>query len=235
MKAEACDPRGRQMENGSPLFLIEAGEYLDVYRMDTDGSNVRRLTNRGNNWEPDWSPDSQWIAFNATQDRRTALYIMTADGKGRRQLKAGVFTSAGCTWSPNGKQLAFATGREFEVGVNIYVIDIDGNNLRKLTRVGGMSLATHPAWSPDGEWIAYSQKKIVNLPPPGVRVPIDEVFGKCAIYIVKAKGGAGEPRAIVNGLPLHPMPAWLPGTAFSVSPNPEKRITLWGRLKKDKK
>ena len=223
--------------NGKWIAFVSdrAGEYLDVYRMDTDGSNVRRLTNRGNNWEPDWSPDSQWIAFNATQDRRTALYIMTADGKGRRQLKAGVFTSAGCTWSPDGRQIAFATGREFEVGVNIYAIDIDGNNLRKLTRVGGMSLATHPAWSPDGEWIAYSLKKIVNLPPPGVRVPIAEVFGKCAIYIVKAKGGASEPRAIVNGLPLHPMPAWLPGTAFSVSPNPEKQITLWGKLKKGKK
>ena len=223
--------------NGKWIAFVSdrSGEYLDVYRMDTDGSNVRRLTNRGNNWEPDWSPDSQWIAFNATQDKRTALYIMTADGKGRRQLKAGVFTAAGCTWSPDGKQIAFATGREFETGVNIYVIGIDGNNLRKLTRVGGMSLATHPAWSPDGEWIAYSLKKIVNLPPPGVRVPIAEVFGKCAIYSVKAKGNAGEPRAIVNGLPLQPMPAWLPGTAFSVSPNSEKQITLWGSLKKDKK
>lgn len=223
--------------NGKWITFVSdrAGEYLDVYRMDTDGSNVRRLTNRGNNWEPDWSPDSQWIAFNATQDRRTALYIMTADGKGRRQLKAGVFTSAGCTWSPDGRQIAFATGNEFEVGVNIYVIDIDGNNLRKLTQVGALSLATHPAWSSDGEWIAYSVKKRVNRPPPGVALPVDEIYSKCTIYTVKAEGNAGKPHEIVNGLPLHPMPAWLPRTAFSVSPNPEKRITLWGRLKKGKK
>ena len=223
--------------NGKWIAFVSdrAGEYLDVYRMDIDGSNVRRLTNRGNNWRPGWSPDSQWIAFTATQDRRTALYIMTADGKGRKQLKQDVSTPSGGTWSPDGRQIAFAAGREFEVGVNIYIIDIDGNNLRKLTQVGGLSSATHPAWSPDGEWIAYSVKKRVNQPPPGVALPVDEIFSKCTLYIINAEGENAEPHEIANGLPLQPKPAWLPKTAFSVSPNPEKQITLWSSLKKGKK
>ena len=219
--------------NGKWIAFVSdrAGEYLDVYRMDTDGSNLRRLTNRGNNWRPGWSPDSQWIAFTSTQDRRTALHIMTADGKGRKQLKQDVSTSSGGTWSPDGKQIAFAAGREFEDGINIRVIDTNRNNPRKLTQVGGLSSATHPAWSPDGEWIAYSVKKIVNMPPPGVRVPIAEVYSKCAIYIVNAEGDNAEPRKIVNGLPLQPKPAWMPETAFHVSPSSEKQTTLWGRLK----
>ena len=219
--------------NGKWIAFVSdrAGEYLDVYRMDTDGSNVRRLTNQGNNWRPGWSPDSQWIAFTATHDRRTALYIMTADGRGRKQLKQDVSTSSGGTWSLNGKQIAFAAGNLFEDGINIRVIDTNRNNPQKLTQVGALSSATHPAWSPDGEWIAYSVKKIVNLPPPGVRVPIAEVYSKCTIHIVKAKGNAGEPHEIVNGLPLQPMPAWVPETAFPVSPSTEKQTTLWGRLK----
>ncbi len=222
--------------NGKWIAFVSdrVGEYLDVYRINTDGSNLRRLTNQGHNWEPDWSPDSQWIAFNSTQDRRTGLYIMTADGRGKRQLRSGVLTSAGCTWSPNGKQIAFATGRERENGVNIRVLDTDGDNSRKLTRVGELSLATHPAWSPDGAWIAYSLKKIVNVPPPGVRIPIAEFYSKCTIYIVDADGENGEPREIVNGLPLQPMPAWLPETAFPVSPNSEKQTTLWGKLKRER-
>lgn len=227
----AWSPNGRWI-----AFVSDRdGAYLDVYRMDTDGSNLRRLTNRGNNWRPGWSPDSQWIAYSSFQDRRGALYIMTADGKGRRQLRQGVSTSSGGTWSPDGKQVAFAAGRELEDGINIRVIDTDTDNPRKLTQVGQLSLASHPAWSPDGEWIAYSLKKIVNLPPPGVRVAIAEVYSKCTIYIVKAKGGTGEPREIVNGLPLQPMPAWVPETALPVSPSPEKQTTLWGRLKQTRK
>ena len=219
--------------NGKWIAFVSdrAGEYLDVYGMNTDGSNVKRLTNQGNNWSPGWSPDSQWIAFTSTQDRRTGLYVMTADGRGQKQLKQGVSTPAGGTWSPNGKQIAFSGGNPFEDGVNIHVIDTNRNNPRKLTQVGGLSLATHPAWSPDGEWIAYSVKKIVNLPPPGVALPVAEVYSKCTIYIVNAEGENGKPSEIVNGLPLHPMPAWLPETAFPVSPTSEKQTTLWGRLK----
>ena len=222
--------------NGKWIVFVSdrAGKYLDVYRMDTDGSNLRRLTNRGHNWRPTWSPDSQWIAFNATQDRRTALYIMTADGKGRRQLKQGVRTSAGCAWSPDAKQIAFAAGSEFENGLNIRVVDTDGNNQRRLTHVGGLSLATHPAWSPDGAWIAYSVKKIVKRPPPGVALPIDQIYSKCTIYVVNTIGKAGEPREIVNGLPLQPMPAWAPEGFLAVSPSAEKQTTLWGRLKQNR-
>ncbi len=227
----AWSPNGRWI-----AFVSDRdGAYLDVYRMDTDGSNLRRLTNRGNNWRPTWSPDSQWIAFGSSQDWHSALYVMTADGKGRRQLEEGVSTSSGGTWSPDGRQIAFASGREFVGSVNINVIDADGNNLQKLTQVGELSWASHPAWSPNGEWIAYSVKKVVNLPPPGGALPVDQVFSKCTIYIVKAKGGTDEPREIVNGLPLQPMPAWVPETALPVSPSPEKQTTLWGRLKQTRK
>ena len=223
--------------NGKWIAFVSdrAGEFLDVYRMDTDGSNVRRLTNQAHNWGPAWSPDSQWITFNSTQDKIRTLNIMTADGRRRTQLKWGVSTPDGVTWSPDGKQIAYAAGRQFEDGINIHVIDTDGNNLQKLTRVGAMSYATHPAWSPDGKWIVYSVKKVVNRPPPGVRIPINHFFSKCALYVVKAKGDTGEPHEIVNGLPLQPMPAWLPGAAFSVAPSPEKQTTVWGKLKQSNK
>ena len=223
--------------NGKWIAFVSdrAGEGLDVYRMDTDGSNLRRLTNRGHNWRPAWSPDSRWIAFNASQNRRSALYIMTADGKGRRQLKEGVSTSSGCTWSPDGKQIAFSGGSLFEDGMNIHVVDTRGNKSQRLTHVGGFSWASYPAWSSDGGWIAYAVKEMVNPPAPGVVVPIGQVFSKCNIYIVKAKFKNGETREIVNGLPLQPMPAWLPVTAFSVSPSIEKQTTLWGRLKQTRK
>ena len=36
-------------------FYREEGGYFDIYTMDADGSNVRRLTHGGNNFSPAWS------------------------------------------------------------------------------------------------------------------------------------------------------------------------------------
>ena len=189
----AWSPNGRWI-----AFVSDRdGAYLDVYRMDTDGSNLRRLTNRGNNWRPGWSPDSQWIAYSSFQDRRGALYIMTADGKGRRQLRQGVSTSSGGTWSPDGKQVAFAAGRELEDGINIRVIDTDTDNpLRYLmlendvqlkvntgrTIIVGESSRMVSRWGVDRLFSEKDSQSATSGCPRGGAIA--EVYSKCTIYIV---------------------------------------------------
>ena len=127
---------------------------------------LERLTNQGSNWRPGWSPDSQWIAFTATHgDRRTALYIMDCrwEGSVGQQLKqALVSTSSGGTWSLNSKQIACCGSRPSSFilkmavkAIRRHLIRIRNKRSTKTsTQVGALSSATHPAWSPDGEWIA---------------------------------------------------------------------------------
>ena len=205
-----------------------------IYRINADGSNLKQLTKKGDNTNPTWSPDSQWIAFNSYRGPEHGagnflIYVMTADGGRLRKL--GKSALAGCTWSPNGKQIAYATmSLENEIR-NILVIDIDGNNLRRLTRLGAREWASYPAWSPDGQWIAYAFQRIVRKPGPGERLPINEVFGDSAIYLVKATGERNEPIEIANELSLGLYPEWVPEAFLPVSPSKEKQITPWGKLK----
>lgn len=60
-------------------------------------------------------------------------------------------------------QVAFVSRRSLKERGEIYIMDWDGAELRRVTR-NGMGNNT-PAWSPDGRWMAYSSFK---SSPPGV-------------------------------------------------------------------
>ena len=60
-------------------------ENIEIYVMDADGKNQRRLTNSpGYDFQPAWSPDGQKIAFTTERDWKAGLgweiYVMDADG-----------------------------------------------------------------------------------------------------------------------------------------------------------
>ena len=215
-------------------FVSDRTGDRQIYRINADGSNLKQLTKKWDNTNPAWSPDSQWIAFNSYRGPEHGagnflLYVMTTDGGRLRKL--GKSALAGCTWSPNGKQIAYATkSLENEIR-NILVIDIDGNNLRQLTRLGAREWASSPAWSPDGQWIAYAFQRIGQRPAPGEALPVGEIFGDSAIYLVKATGGLSAPIEIANELSLWLSPEWVPGAFLPVSPSKENQIIPWGRLK----
>ena len=86
----------------------------DIYVINSDGSNQRRLTNNtfmpGADFSPTWSPDGRSIVFTSKRDRDSnnyEIYVMGADGSNQRRLTNNSDNDFAPSWSPDGRLIAF--------------------------------------------------------------------------------------------------------------------------------
>ena len=168
-----------------------------VYVMDADGSNQIRLTDGPRRKQnPDWSPDGQQIAFTVHLDLHRHvdleegdlfphIAVMDANGNNRERFEDDAIQPS---WSPDGGQIAFVSGRDG--GAEIYVIGADGQGLERVTH--GLLGAQSPSFSPDGRRIAYYS--------------LNEEFHQ--IYIVGADGK--NRNRLTHNQEHHVDPTWSP-------------------------
>ncbi len=83
----------------------------DVYRMDSDGANVRALTGKGGNCRPDWSPDGRRIAYvSDVADGKGDVWTMAPDGSDKRRITPGDESyDYNPTWSPDSRWIVYET------------------------------------------------------------------------------------------------------------------------------
>ncbi len=149
---------------GKIVFYSKRDGNLEIYTMDSDGSDPTRLTfNEVTDAAPTWSPNGRQIAFHSYRNddknahrggRNVEIYVMDADGGNQRRLTHHPGIDGYPYWSPDGNQIAFDSTRNGGKNndLNIFVIDADGGNVKQITDV---AFASRPRWSPDGKQIAY--------------------------------------------------------------------------------
>jgi Tol biopolymer transport system component len=136
-------------------------DHVGIYRMNVDGSHLRRVTlprtRTAEDNDPQWSPDGRRIVFvrkniTAKPAGGQAVFVVNADGSGLRRvtpykLRAG----DGPDWSPDGTQILFRSPEtEDFLHSNIFTIHPDGTGLRQVTHAGPSTKVYSASFSPDG-------------------------------------------------------------------------------------
>ncbi|MGI8817802.1 MAG: TolB family protein [Gemmatimonadales bacterium] len=137
-------------------LVVEAGSGIGI--MAPDG-NQRRSLVIGSDLEqalsPAVSPDGRRIAFTGLKTGQLDLYVMNADGWGRRQLTNDLAQELDPAWSPDGNSLLFSwTGTAPSSPTMLAVIGADGTGARLV--LPGLFTA-RPVWSPDGLRLAVTR------------------------------------------------------------------------------
>ncbi|HET9906801.1 MAG TPA: hypothetical protein VFQ23_09165 [Anaerolineales bacterium] len=124
--------------DGSQILYASSSQgKVQLFVVNRDGNGLRQVSNlpaiRGRS---DWSADGQWIVTYSGPSWNRELYIMNADGSNARQLTPTGGNSQGPSFSPDGKWVVFTAYFDKygdDHGCEIYVIRIDGTDLRRLT------------------------------------------------------------------------------------------------------
>ncbi|MBM2822623.1 MAG: exported protein of unknown function [Thermoleophilia bacterium] len=160
----AWSPDGTQIAFAAQIgTLAEDPRLSEIYVMDADGTDRRRLTTNDDvDTSPSWSPDGKRIAFTRIVDQGTAgarsgIFVLGEAGDDEVQLTQAAWPTFDFSpaWSPDGSMIAFtriapSTGSE-SPSAALYLVALEGRTLRKLTSDGG-----EPDWSPDGKRIAFT-------------------------------------------------------------------------------
>jgi TolB protein len=168
--AKGGSGKGKGVKPGSDRIVYthkHADGFLDLYTMNSNGSNVTRLLpfSGYSNWDPRWTPDHSRIVFLSNRTGSAKVFIMDASGTNPVQLTQGSCNDRNPAPSPDGTRIAFQRPC---VGGGIFVVNVDGSGLAQVTYDWGDQ---QPTWTPDGTYIYFANN--TNTPTGIYRVRPD--------------------------------------------------------------
>jgi Tol biopolymer transport system component len=190
-KADGSDPR-RLTNNsvydaeatwchkgGRIVFTSARDGDLDIYEMDENGGNLRRLTSTpGYDGGAFYNADCTQIVWRASRPAgadleeyralladglvkpsKMELFVANADGSAARQITANGAANFCPYFTPDGKRIIYssnaadARGRDFD----LYIVSKDGGEPERITFAPAFD--GFPMFSPDGKWLVWASNR----------------------------------------------------------------------------
>ena len=156
----------------------------DIYIMDADGKNVRKVfRNLAYREYPTWSPDGKKLAYLHASD--WGIYVGTIDSGQEERITATNFLGGWPAWSPDGSKITFI----LTVGPGNYqlrVVNLETRTEKVLMPNREQGTFLDPDWSPDSTRIAF-------------------YWSKKGIYVIDGNG-----RGLKRLIPNASRPTWSP-------------------------
>ncbi len=151
---------------GDGLWKLEKGAARELWK-GSEGGVVA---------PPAVSPDGRQICFSYRKQGRAGLYLMSVDGTNIRALTESLDVRGAASWSPDGKWIAVAANQG--EGTRVFKVPVEGGQPVRLLD----TLSFHPLWSPDGDFIVYSEPRdggiflAKAITPDKAPVPLPEIL-----------------------------------------------------------
>jgi Tol biopolymer transport system component len=148
--------------NGRIVFVEDRDAAADdgLKLVRPDGSGVVTLVRGPHLSSPAFSPNGTRVAYTRGVRRGAEIYVINISTRSVRQLTNNAVSDSYPTWSPDGTRVAFVRSHIFDgvdVESDILVTRVDGTGTPvNVTNTLADPDEIHPAWSPNGEEIAFA-------------------------------------------------------------------------------
>jgi Tol biopolymer transport system component len=151
-------PKNYSPYDNTDLYLFDTS---CLHQIETCQQNsVRRLTDissSGEIGEMSWSPDSKKIAalYEPFLPGTDDIYIVDLQGHMINLTNTPNTYKDAVSWSPRGDELAFRSGN---ANMELQLLSLENGSLTTINAAPDNYIVGEPNWSPDGNYIAYSDQ-----------------------------------------------------------------------------
>ena len=181
-------------QDGKSVYLTMSYQgNTEIYQINLASAKIHRITrHRGEDVDPSINGQGDRMVFLSSRPGRAMIYMLDPRGV-ERAVKRISYTgrfNATPRFNPKGQEVAFSSWVDNRF--DIYRVNIDGNNLVRLTRNFGSNES--PSYSGDGEFIAFASQRVLSRKVAQQNIYIMDRHGEILGAITKNFGQCTSPR-----------------------------------------